>query len=155
MEEVAPNITAITGPVIGARLLALTGGLQRLARVSSSTIQLLGAEKALFRHLRDGELPPKHGVIFQHPFIHNAPYWQRGKIARVLAGKISIAAKLDYNSNKFMGDELTTDLNRRVEEIKKKYPNAPVKKSKKGWKKAKKDKKTRRGKRDKRGKRKR
>lgn len=150
MEAVAPNITAITGPVIGARLIALTGGLQRLARVSSSTIQLLGAEKALFRHLRDGELPPKHGIIFQHPFIHNSPYWQRGKIARALAGKISIAARLDYNSNKFMGDELTTALKRRVDEIKKKYPNAPAKKPRKGWKKDKMDKKTRRGKRGKR-----
>lgn len=149
MEAVAPNITAITGPIIGARLISLTGSLARLAQVSSSTIQLLGAEKALFRHLRDGEKPPKHGIIFQNPFIHNAPYWQRGKIARALAGKLSIAAKLDYNSDKFMGDEITKDLKRRINEIKKKYPNAPPKKPKKGWKKARKDKKTRRGKRGK------
>lgn len=128
MQELAPNITALTGPIIGARLIAFTGGLSRLATVTSSTIQLLGAEKALFRHLREGGQPPKHGIIFQHPIVHNAPYWQRGKIARAFAGKLAIAAKLDHNSNKFMGDELNDNLKRRIEEIRKKYPIAPAKK---------------------------
>jgi nucleolar protein 56 len=128
MDVLAPNITSLTGPIIGARLISLTGGLNRLAKVSSSTIQLLGAEKALFRHLREGGKPPKHGIIFQHPLIHNAPQWQRGKIARAFAGKIAIAAKLDYNQGKFQGDELSDALNRRVDEIRKKYPIAPVKK---------------------------
>ncbi len=163
MESLAPNITTITGPIIGARLIALTGGLERLARVTSSTVQLLGAEKALFRHLRDGELPPKHGIIFQHPTIHNAPYWQRGKIARALAGKIAIAAKVDHNSDKLMGEELVSGLKRRVEEIRKKYPSAPAKKqwrkhkkpgdekwSTKKDKRGKKGKKTRRGGKDRR-----
>ena len=126
MGVLAPNITHLTGPIIGARLISLTGGLSRLSKVSSSTIQLLGAEKALFRHLRDGERPPKHGIIFQHPIIHNAPYWQRGKIARAFAGKIAIAAKLDHHSGRFIGEELETDLKRRVDEIKKKYPSAPL-----------------------------
>jgi nucleolar protein 56 len=128
MEEIAPNITSLTGPIIGARLIALTGGLARLAKVSSSTIQLLGAEKALFRHLREGGNPPKHGIIFQHPIVHNSPHWQRGKIARAFAGKIAIAAKIDYNSDKFIGDDLNEDLKRRLEEIHKKYPFAPAKK---------------------------
>jgi nucleolar protein 56 len=150
MESLAPNVTSLTGAIIGARLIALTGGLSRLSRVSSSTIQLLGAEKALFRHLRDGELPPKHGIIFQHPLLHNAPYWQRGKIARALAGKIAIAAKLDHNSDKLMGEELLNDLRRRIEEIRKKYPEAPVKI--KIEKKSKKGKKNRRGGRNKKGK---
>ncbi len=149
MEELAPNITSITGPIIGARLIALTGGLTRLAQVSSSTIQLLGAEKALFRHLRDGELPPKHGIIFQHPSIHGAPYWQRGKIARALAGKIAIAAKLDHNSEKVMGEELMEGFKRRIEEIRKKYPRAPEKKKAKLS--GKKGKKIRQGKRGKKG----
>jgi nucleolar protein 56 len=131
MEVLAPNVSSLAGPIIGARLISLTGGLQRLSQVSSSTIQVLGAEKALFRHLRDGELPPKHGILFQHPYLHNAPYWQRGKIARALAGKIAIAAKLDQNSDKIMSDELEADIKRRLEEIQKKYPKAPAKKSKK------------------------
>jgi nucleolar protein 56 len=157
MESIAPNITILTGPLIGARLIALTGGLERLAKVSSSTIQLLGAEKALFRHLREGARPPKHGIIFQHPLVHNAPHWQRGKIARAFAGKIAIAAKLDHNSDKVMGDELVKDLKRRVDEIRKKYPSAPIK-TKKRWKNVegettgKKRKKTRRGGKKKRGK---
>jgi len=143
MESLAPNVTSLTGAIIGARLIALTGGLSRLSRVSSSTIQLLGAEKALFRHLRDGELPPKHGIIFQHPLLHNAPYWQRGKIARALAGKIAIAAKLDYNSDKLMGEELLNEVKKRIEEIRKKYPEAPVKR--KIEKRSKKGKNIRRG----------
>jgi nucleolar protein 56 len=108
--------------------------MERLAKVSSSTIQLLGAEKALFRHLREGGRPPKHGIIFQHPLIHNAPSWQRGKIARAFAGKIAIAAKLDYNRGAFMGETLTGELKRRVEEIRKKYPKAPASKKGKGRK---------------------
>ncbi len=146
MEELAPNITMLIGPIIGARLIALTGGLSRLSQVSSSTIQLLGAEKALFRHLRTGERPPKHGIIFQHPLIHNAPYWHRGKIARAFAGKLAIAAKLDYHSGKFMGDKLEEDVKRRVEEIRKKYPRPPARKGGKGKDRGK---RTRRGKRKK------
>ncbi|MCK5561659.1 MAG: hypothetical protein KAJ51_13740, partial [Thermoplasmata archaeon] len=127
MIEVAPNLTQLAGPIIGAKLMAATGGLERLAKVSSSTVQLLGAEKALFRHLKEGGKPPKHGIIFQHPFIHNAPYWQRGKIARALAGKISIAAKTDLHSNRVIGDALEEALKKRIEEIKTKYPKAPSK----------------------------
>jgi nucleolar protein 56 len=154
MEEIAPNLTSLTGPIIGARLIALTGSLARLAKVSSSTIQLLGAEKALFRHLREGGNPPKHGIIFQHPIVHNSPHWQRGKIARAFAGKIAIAAKLDYNSDKFIGKDLNENLKRRVEDIRKKYPFAPAKKKGKSGrsrmprgKKSGLGKKTRRGKR--------
>ncbi len=127
MTEVAPNLSQIAGPIIGAKLMAATGGLDRLAKVTSSTVQLLGAEKALFRHLKEGGKPPKHGIIFQHPSIHNAPYWQRGKIARALSGKISIAVKTDRHSNKLIGDMLEEDLKKRIEEIKTKYPNAPSK----------------------------
>jgi len=157
MEALAPNITALTGPIIGARLIALTNGLARLAQVSSSTIQLLGAEKALFRHLKTGELPPKHGIIFQHNLVHNSPYWQRGKVARAFAGKIAIAAKVDYNNGQFMGEQLAEVLKRRVDEIRKKYPQAPAKKKRSKGGRERTGKKTWRGKRGKhrRGKKKR
>ena len=122
MDEIAKNTAYLAGPLVGARLISLTGGIDRLSKVPSSTIQLLGAEKALFKHLKDNAKPPKHGVIFQHPLIHRAPHWQRGKIARALAGKISIAVKIDRYGDKFMGPELEEQLNKRVEEIKKKYP---------------------------------
>jgi nucleolar protein 56 len=122
MKAIAPNLAHLGGPLIGARLISLTGGLERLARLPSSTIQLLGAEKALFKHLRDNARPPKHGVIFQHPIIHRSPQWQRGKIARAFAAKLSIAARLDWNKGSFMGPELEAGLNKRVEDIRRRYP---------------------------------
>jgi len=128
MDKIAKNTAYLAGTLVGARLISLTGGLDRLSKVPSSTIQLLGAEKALFKHLKDNAKPPKHGVIFQHPIIHRAPHWQRGKIARALAGKISIAVKMDRYGNTFMGPELEEQLNKRVEEIKKKYPKPKPKK---------------------------
>ncbi len=130
MGEVAPNTSHIVGPIIGARLIALAGGLNKIARMPSSTIQLLGAEKALFRHLKDGSRPPKHGVLFQHPLVHRAPYWHRGKIARAFASKLSIAAKIDFYDDRFIAEQLEQDLLKRIEDIRKKYPKAPKKKKK-------------------------
>jgi len=131
LDEMAPNLKALAGPTISARLISLAGGLEELARLPSSTIQVLGAEKALFRALRTGARPPKHGIIFQHPLLHQAPRWQRGKIARALAGKISIAAKVDIFSGNFVGDRLKADLERRIAEIKEKYrrPSKPERKA--------------------------
>ncbi len=128
MKEVAPNITALVGPKLGARLLSLAGGLENLAKLPASTIQVLGAEKALFRALRTGGKPPKHGVIFQYPAIHRSPRWQRGKIARALAAKLAIAAKVDYFTGRFIGDKLKEELEKRIEEIKKLYSKPPVRK---------------------------
>ncbi len=127
MQQVAPNIRALVGALLGARLISLAGGLSRLARMPSSTIQVLGAEKALFRSLRTGAKPPKHGIIFQWEEIHGAPYWLKGKIARALAGKLSIAARVDLYSGEYMGENLLMDLNRRIQDIKKKYPSPPKK----------------------------
>ncbi|MCL1978773.1 MAG: ribosomal biogenesis protein, partial [Methanomassiliicoccaceae archaeon] len=110
----------------------LAGGLGRLSTLPSSTVQLLGAEKAMFRHLRSGKRPPKHGVIYQHPDVHRSPYWQRGKIARALAGKVLIAAKIDANKGEFRGDALKEDFETRVEDIRKRYPEAPKKKQSQG-----------------------
>ena len=125
MEEIAPNTRAIGGSLLGARLLALSGGLLNLAKLPASTIQVLGAEKALFRSLKTKARPPKHGIIFQHPDIHDAKRWQRGKIARALAGKLSIAARVDAFKGNFMGDKLKADLEKRIEEIKERYENPP------------------------------
>ncbi|MCJ2531607.1 MAG: ribosomal biogenesis protein [Candidatus Thermoplasmatota archaeon] len=118
MRELAPNVAHLAGPLVGARLIALTGGLEELARKPSSTIQLLGAEKALFRHLRKGSKPPKHGVLFQHPWVHDAPPWQRGPIARALAGKIAIGARADAYTGRFLGEELRQEVAAAVEEAK-------------------------------------
>jgi nucleolar protein 56 len=125
MEEVASNTKALVGSLLGARLIALAGGLMNLARRPASTIQVLGAEKALFRSLKTGTRPPKHGVIFQHTYLHDAKRWQRGKIARALAGKVSIAARIDAFGGKYMGDELKADLEKRIREIQDKYAEPP------------------------------
>ncbi len=129
MKEVAPNITALVGPLLGARLISLAGGLEELAFLPASTIQVLGAEKALFRALRTGGKPPKHGVIFQFPAIHRSPRWQRGKIARALAAKLAIAARVDYFTGRYIGDKLKEALMKRIEEIKRIYAKPPKRKA--------------------------
>jgi nucleolar protein 56 len=125
MEELAPNVKAVAGALLGARLIAMAGSLQNLAMRPASTIQVLGAEKALFRSLKTGARPPKHGLIFQHTILHDAKRWQRGKIARVIAGKLSIAARADAFGGNFIGDRLKIEIDRRVAEIHEKYKDAP------------------------------
>jgi nucleolar protein 56 len=126
MEEVAPNTKTIVGALLGARLIAVAGGLENLAKRPASTMQVLGAEKALFRAIKTGARPPKHGLIFQHTLIHDAQKWQRGKIARAIAGKLAIAVRADaFGKGHYVGDKLKADLNRRIEEIRKKYPEPP------------------------------
>ena len=124
MELVAPNISAILGSAVGARILAKAGSLKRLATMPASTIQVLGAEKALFRALKTGAQPPKHGLLFQHQLVHASPRWQRGKIARAVAAKAAIAARVDvYGAGR--NDTLLEKLNIRVTEIGVKYKDQP------------------------------
>jgi nucleolar protein 56 len=125
MEEVAPNTKALVGSLLGARLIALSGGLTNLAKMPASTIQVLGAEKALFRSLKTGTKPPKHGIIFQHTFLHEAKKWHRGKIARALAGKLAIAVRADAFGGRHLGEELKADLEKRIGEIHEKYAEPP------------------------------
>ena len=82
--------------------------------------RVLGAEKALFRSLRTGARPPKHGVLFQHVLVHGSKRSLRGKISRALAGKIAIAARTDIFSDVYIGDQLKKDLLEKIEEIKNK-----------------------------------
>ena len=125
MDEVAPNTKTIAGSLLGARLIAIAGSLRNLAMRPASTIQVLGAEKALFRSLKTGARPPKHGLIFQHALLHDAKRWQRGKIARAIAGKLAIAIRIDAFEGKYVGDRLKADLDRRIEEIRQKYSEPP------------------------------
>lgn len=102
MDDLAPNLSDVLGPILGARLIARAGGLKKLASMPSSTIQVMGAGEALFMHIRTGSPPPKHGMIYQHPFISGSPRRIRGKIARMLAGKVAIAARADFYSGEFL-----------------------------------------------------
>ena len=130
MKEIAPNVRELAGATLGARLIALAGSLENLAKKPAITIQVLGAEKALFRSLKTGARPPKHGIIFQHQYLHSAERWQRGKIARALAGKLSIAARVDAFGGEFIADKLKSSVEKRIAEIKKKYAKPPARPAK-------------------------
>lgn len=121
MEAVAPNVKEMLTAAVGARIIAKAGSLARLATLPASTIQVLGAEKALFRALKTGARPPKHGLLFQHPLIHSAPKWQRGKIARAVASKVAIAARIDYYRHAGRDATISDKLNTRISEIREKY----------------------------------
>ena len=125
MEILAPNLKNMLTAIIGARLIAKAGSLLKLAQLPSSTIQIIGAEKALFRALKTGTRPPKHGLLFQHPSINSAPKWQRGKIARALASKIAIAVRIDVYRKGALDKSLLENLNRRIETIQKIYHDPP------------------------------
>ncbi len=121
METVAPNVKELLTASVGARIIAKAGSLARLAMLPASTIQVLGAEKALFRALKTGARPPKHGILFQHPLIHSAPKWQRGKIARAIASKVAIAARIDFYRHAGKDSSIQDRLNTRLTEIREKY----------------------------------
>jgi nucleolar protein 56 len=108
--EEMPNTSAVAGEMMAARLLVLSGGLEKLSRMPSSTIQLLGAEKALFRHLKGGGKSPKYGILFFHPYIQKAPDELKGKVARMLAAKITMAARIDFFSKTDRSVELKRGL---------------------------------------------
>jgi nucleolar protein 56 len=109
-EEVIPNLSIVAGPVLAAKLVEKAGGLKKLAMMPSSTLQLLGAEKALFRSKKTKAKPPKHGLIFQHPYVNSKPRNLRGKAARTLAAKLSIAARADAFSGNPIGIDLRKQL---------------------------------------------
>ncbi|WP_336021790.1 NOP5/NOP56 family protein [Halobellus salinisoli] len=98
---VAPNLAEMAGPVLAARLLSLAGGLESLAKKPAGTVQVLGAEDALFAHLRGRGSSPKHGVIFTHEYVRGTHPENRGSAARAFAGKLAIAARIDYYSGEF------------------------------------------------------
>jgi len=118
MREYAPTLTTLTGPKLGGELISAAGSLKSLAMMPSSTVQVLGAEKSLFKHLKKGTPPPKHGYILQHPYVHKADKGLRGKVARAFANKISIAARVDYFGSENKGQELKDQLEKRIKEIK-------------------------------------
>ena len=95
-----PNIVNVLGTQLSVRIVALAGSLSKLARMPASTIQLLGAEKALFRHMADGSPPPKHGVLYQHPTVKRASGKNKGRASRKLAAKVAIASKIDFFGEK-------------------------------------------------------
>ncbi|CAD6493693.1 MAG: putative NOP5 family protein [Candidatus Argoarchaeum ethanivorans] len=117
LPQFAPNLTSILGANLAARMISLVGSLEKLSEKPASTIQVTGASKALFKHLRKHAPPPKHGIIYQHPLVKNAPYKLRGKTSRALAGKIAISARIDYY-NGSLNPQTAQDLKKRIAQIK-------------------------------------
>lgn len=115
-DELAPNLSALAGPRLAGRLIDLAGGLEDLARKPASTVQVLGAEKALFRHLAGAGDPPKHGAIYGHPDVKSAGE-RRGEVARALAAKLVIAARIDHFSGRDETRRLFDEWERRLEEV--------------------------------------
>ena len=118
-KEVCPNMQYIVGGKLAGKLISLAGSLRKLSMMPASTIQVLGAEKALFKHLKNkkGIPPPKHGVIFQYPAISQGNKKVRGKIARALAAKLSIATKADSETKRFIAPMLKENFEARLKQI--------------------------------------
>jgi nucleolar protein 56 len=115
-DEVIPNMSALVGALVAARLVSRAGGLTLISRMAASSIQVLGAESALFSHIRAGTPSPKHGLIFQHRRVHNAPRDVRGKLARILASKLAIAARLDAFRGE-LDEAFLADANEKIDKI--------------------------------------
>jgi nucleolar protein 56 len=113
---VAPNLSRMAGPILAARLVALAGGLEDLAKLPSGTVQVLGAEDALFAHLSGRAPSPKHGVIYTHEYVRNTRPDDRGSAARALAGKLAIAARIDHYSGEIR-PSIHDDLDERIATI--------------------------------------
>ena len=136
--RILPNTTYLTESKIAAELLAKAGSMERLANMPASTIQLLGAEKALFKHIKFGSKPPKYGVLFKLPAIGNARKDTRGRLARAYAAKISIALKADHISKNFIAEQLKAKLDESVKrinesEVKEMRPQKAGSFKQKGW----------------------
>lgn len=119
MMEIAPNVATLLSPVLAARMIRQAGGLRRLATMPAGTIQTLGAEKALFRHIKEGKRPPKHGFLMQHPLVHRAPRYHRGALARSLAAKVALAARADmFTHSQDTGARLAAEFQARADNLK-------------------------------------
>lgn len=112
-----PNITYLLDYKLAAELLSKAGSLNKLANMPASTIQLLGAEKSLFRHIKYGAKPPKYGILFKLRAVANARKEDRGRVARAYAAKLSIAARADAMSKEFIGDQLKKALDESLQKI--------------------------------------
>ncbi len=118
MQSHCPNLLELAGTTLGAKLLELGKGSKHLALLPASTIQLLGAEKALFRHLKTGSRSPKYGILYQHPLVQQAEKELRGKAARMLADKLSLCARLDYFKGEFKAKEYREELEGKLRGLK-------------------------------------
>ena len=110
MNAIAPNLTILVGELVGARLISHAGSLMNLAKQPASTVQILGAEKALFRALKTKHATPKYGLIYHASLIGQATPKNKGKISRVLAAKAALAIRVDALTDETDGDDVDTTI---------------------------------------------
>ncbi len=131
LTALAPNFTQVAGVSIAGRMISHTGSLEKLALLPAGAIQVLGAEKALFRHLKNKKaLPPKHGYLFAHGMVRQLPAEKRGRMARTLATKLSLCVRTDfYNTETNIAEQIQLQLAKRLEQLKAaKIKNKPIRK---------------------------
>lgn len=116
MEKYCPNLLELAGTTIGAGLIELGKSLKHLALLPASTIQVLGAEKALFRHIKTGSKPPKYGILHSHPLVQRAKRNYKGKAARMLADKLSLCARLDFFKGEFKAPGFKKELKEKLDQ---------------------------------------
>lgn len=112
IRELMPNLTDLAGEDLALDLLSRAGGMDRLALMPASTIQVLGADRSFFKHIRTGSPPPKHGVLFKYTQLSSLPKRLRGKYSRYVAAKLAIAARADFHGTRID----TTTTKKKIEE---------------------------------------
>ena len=118
MQALAPNLTALAGELVGARLICHAGSLVNLAKCPASTVQILGAEKALFKAIKTKHNTPKYGIIYQAQLVSSTPSKNKGKISRALAAKCSLCVRCDAlgeSQNAEMGTEAREYIEKRIQ----------------------------------------
>jgi len=117
MKKLAPNVAALVGETVAARLISHAGSLSNLAKFPASTIQILGAEKALFRALksRGEKKTPKYGLLYHSSFIGKANQKNKGKVSRYLANKLAMCSRIDFFSEDRF-DDYGVELKNQIEE---------------------------------------
>ncbi|VDM47138.1 unnamed protein product [Toxocara canis] len=117
MAALAPNLTVLLGELVGARLISHAGSLMNLAKYPASTVQILGAEKALFRALKTKRDTPKYGIIYHAQLIGQASAKTKGKLARKLAAKVSLATRIDALADESQGSQMGTECRAYLEAV--------------------------------------
>jgi nucleolar protein 56 len=114
-----PNLSTLLGPILATKFISQVGSLERLSKMPSSSLQLIGAESALFKHLKFGKKCPKYGFLYLHPLMQGLNNKQKGKLSRYFAGKIELAVRADMYTKNNVSGELLKDLEKKKLEIKK------------------------------------
>ena len=123
--QYVPNLSMLVGPLGAARMVVLAGGRERLARMPSGSLQVLGASGAMAAHRRGAPSPKHSPVLFSLPQVSRSPRWVRGKIARYMAGKCSIAVRVDHFDGEPWGEERIAEINQECKNIRERFPKPP------------------------------